>query len=61
MNDEEFESPKLFQLKYKRGDQIIETFCEIGSLQKLGAPSLICRNIKTVRKVRLNHVERTEM
>ena len=45
----------------KGGDQIIETFCKIGSPQKLGPPSLICKNIKTVRKVLLNHAERIEM
>ena len=31
MNDNEFRSTKLFKLKYKRGDQIIQTFGEIGS------------------------------
>ena len=38
MNDEEFGSIKLLKLKYRRGDQIIQTFCKIGSPQKLGPP-----------------------
>ena len=48
MNDEKFRCIKLLKLKYRMGDQIIETFYKIGS------PSLICRNFKTLRKVLLN-------
>ena len=44
MNDEKFGSVKLLKLKYRRGDQIIQTFCKIGFPQILGLPSLICRN-----------------
>ena len=55
MNDEEFGSVKLLKLKHRRGDQIIPTFSKIGSPQKLGPPSLICRNFKTLRKVLLNY------
>ena len=36
--------------KYRRGDQIIQTFYRIGSPQKLGPPSLICRNVKSLTK-----------
>ena len=61
MNDEEFGSRKLLKLKYRRGDQIIQTFCKIGSPQKLGPPSLICTNFMTFRKVLLNHAEYIEM
>ena len=61
MNDDEFGSIKLLKLKYRRGDQIIQTFCKIGSPQKLGPPSLICRNFKTLRKVLLNHEECIEI
>ena len=61
MNDKEFGSRKLLKLKYRRGDQIIQTFCKIGSPQKLGPPSLICRNFRTLRKVLLNHAEYIEM
>ena len=58
MNDEEFWSKKLLKLENRRGDQIIQTFCKIGSSpQKLGPPSLICRNFKTLRKVLLNAEE----
>ena len=50
MNYAEFGSTKLLKLKYRRGDQIIQTFCIIGSPQKLGPPSLICRNFKSLTK-----------
>ena len=53
MNEKEIMSIKLLKLKYRRGDQIIETFCKIGSPQKLGAPCLICRNFQTLQKVLL--------
>ena len=61
INCEEFESKKLLKFKYRRGDQIIQTFCKIGSHQKLDPPSLICRNFKTVRKSFLIHAEWTEI
>ena len=61
MNDEEFGSKKLLKLKYRREDQISQTFCKIGSLQKLDPPSLICTNLKTLRKGLLNHAEYTDM
>ena len=61
MNDEEFESVKLLKLKYRRADQIIQTFMKIGSPQKLGPPSLICKNFKSLRNVLLNHAERIKI
>ena len=61
MNGKEFGSIELLRLKYRKGDQIIQTFCKIGSPQKLGPPSLISRNFKTLRKVLLNHEEDIEM
>ena len=61
MNDKEFRSKKFFKLKDKRGDPIIKTFCKIGSSQKLGPPSLICRNFTTLRKVFLIHAKGTEI
>ena len=60
MNYEEFGSGKLLKLKYRRGDQVIQTFCRIGSPRKLDPPSLICRNFRTPRKVLLIHAEMTE-
>ena len=51
MNDEEFGSIELLLLKYRSGDQIIQTFCKIGSPQKLGPLSLICRNFRTLKNV----------
>ena len=59
MNDGEFGSIELLRLKYRSGDQIIQTFCEIGSTQKLGPPSLICTNLKTLRKAFHIHAEWT--
>ena len=61
MNDEEFGSKKLLKLKYRRRDQIIQTFCKIGFAQKLGPPSLICKNFRTLRKFFLVHAEWTEI
>ena len=61
MNDKEFGSRKLLKLKYRRVDQIIQTFCKIDFPQKFGTPSLICRNFKTLRKVLLIHAEYIEM
>ena len=57
MYDDEFSSIKLLKLKNRRGDQIIQTFCKIGSSQKLHPTSLISRNFKTLRKVLLLHAE----
>ena len=54
MNDEEIRYLKLLKLKDRKGDQIIQTFCKIGSPEKLDPHSLICRNLKTLRKVLLN-------
>ena len=61
MNDQEIWSRKLLKLKYRRGEQIIQTFCKIGSPQKLVPPSLIWGNFRIVRKVFLIHVEWTEI
>ena len=61
MNDEEFGSFKFLKLKYRRGDQIIQLFCGIGSPKKLGPISLIWGNFKKMRKVMLNHIEQTEI
>ena len=61
MNDEEFGSGKLLKLKYRREDQIIQTFCENGSPEKVGPPFLICRNFRTLRKACLIHAEWTEI
>ena len=35
MNDKEFGSFKVVKLKYRRGDQIIQAFCRIGSPQEI--------------------------
>ena len=61
MNDKDFGFVKLLKLKYRRGDEIIQTFCRIGSPQKLGPPSLIFGNFKILRKVLLNHTDSIEI
>ena len=61
MNEDEFGSTNLLKLKYRMGDQIIQTFCKIGSTQKLGSPSLISRNFETLRKVLLNYTKCIEL
>ena len=61
MTDEEFGSIELLRLKYRKGDQIIQTFCKIGSSQKLSPSSLICTNLKTLREALLNHAEYIKM
>ena len=43
------------------GDKITQTFCKIGSPQKLDPPSLICTNLKTLREVHLNHTKCIEI
>ena len=57
MNENEFGTINLLKLKYRRGDQIIQSFCKIRLPQILGPPSLFCRILKTLRKVPLNHKE----
>ena len=62
MNDEVFGSIELLRLKYRRGgEHIIETFCKFVSIQKLGPPSFISRNFRTLTKVVLIHTEITEI
>ena len=61
MNDKDFEYIKLLKLKYRMLEEITQIFCKIGSPQKLGPHSLNFRNLKTQRKVFLNHVERIKM
>ena len=61
MNDEQLGSIGLLRLKYSRGDQIIQTFCKIGSLKKIPHSSLITRNFKTLREVLLNHAKCIEI
>ena len=61
IKDDQFETIKFLKLKYRRGDQIIQTFCKIGSSKKLGAPSLICRNFKIPKKLLLNDAECIEI
>ena len=61
MIDREFGSRKFLKLENTRGDQIIQTFCKIGSPQKLGPLSLISRNFKALRKILVNHTKYIEM
>ena len=60
MNYKEFWSKNFLKLKNRRADQIVQTFCKIGSKQKLDPPSLTCRNLGTLSKIFQNHAESTE-
>ena len=55
MNDQEILSIKFLKLKYRKKDQIIQSFC------KSGSPSLISRNFKTLTKVLVNDAECIEI
>ena len=61
MNDDEFGSTKLLKLKYRRGDQIIQTFCKIGSPQKLGPPLFNLQKFQISEKSPLNQAECIEI
>ena len=61
MNDDKYWSLKLVKLKCSRGDQLIQTFCIIGSSEKLGPSSLISTSFKTLGNVFLNDVESIEI
>ena len=50
MNDAKFGSFKCLMLKYRRGDQIIQPFCRIGSLQEIRSRLFKLRKLsKTVK------------
>ena len=61
MNEKEIGSSKLLKLKYRGGYEIIETFCRIGSPQKLRPCSLVRRNFRSLRKALLNQAECIEI
>ena len=50
MNDKEFGSFKLLKLKYRRGDQIIQPFCRIGSPQEIRSPLFNLMNFQKAEK-----------
>ena len=50
VNDEEFESFKFRELKYRRGDQIIQPFCRIGSHQEIRSPLFNLRKFQKIEK-----------
>ena len=51
MNDEEFGSRKLLKLKYRRGDQIIQTFCKIGSSPEIRSPLFNLRKFQDSEEI----------
>ena len=61
MNDDEIGSLKALKLKYRRRDQVIQIICGNASPPKLGHFFLICRNLKSGRKVILNQAEYIEI
>ena len=50
MNKKEFGSLKLLKLKYIRGDQIIQSFCRIGSPQEIRSPLFNLMNFQKAEK-----------
>ena len=49
-NYEEFGSIKFLKLKYRRGDQIIQPFCRIGSPQEIRSPLFNLRKFEKTEK-----------
>ena len=52
---------KTFKIEIKRSGQYNSAILQNSSPQKLGPSSLICRNIKNLRKMLMNHGECIEM
>ena len=50
INDEEFESVKYLEFKYRRGVQIIQPFCRIGCLQEIRSPLFNLRKFQKIYK-----------
>ena len=50
MNDEELKSFNFLKLKYKRGDQIIQPFCRIGSPQEIRSHLFNFKNFSNYEK-----------
>ena len=50
LNDEEFGSLKFLKLKCRRGDQIIQPFCRIGSSQDISSPFINLRKFLKTEK-----------
>ena len=50
LDDEEFWRLKFLKLKYKRGDQIIQPFCGIGSPQEIRSPLFYLRKFEKDEK-----------
>ena len=50
MNDKEFWSLKVLKLKYRKGDQKIQSFPRFGFRQEIRTPYLISRNFESLRK-----------
>ena len=61
MNDEEFGSLNLLKLKYRRGDQVIETVYKIPSPHIFDPPFLIYVSFKSLRNILLSHAECIEI
>ena len=61
MNDKDVRSWKLLKLKYSRETKKFSRSAELVPPKKLGPPSLIRRNFKTLTKVLLNHAECIEI
>ena len=61
MNEEDFGFVKVLKLKYRRGDQIMQTFRKIPPPKNFVPPSLTRRDFNTLRKVLLNDTKCIEI
>ena len=50
LDDEEFGWLKFLKLKYRRGDQIVQRFCRIGSTQEIRSPHFNLRKFEKTEK-----------
>ena len=50
MNDKEFESLKFVELKYRRGEQIIQLFSRMGSPKEIWVPVFNLREFQKIDK-----------
>ena len=59
MDDEEIRSLNLLKFKYRRGKQLIQPLCRVGSPQEITSLLFNLLNFKSLKKVLLNDAEYT--
>ena len=61
MNDKESGYLNILKFKYRRGDQMIQTFFSIGSPHELGSPLFNLKKFEKSKKLFVNHKECIEV